>query len=684
MEKKQFKTESKKMLDMMINSVYTHKEIFLRELISNASDAIDKRYFQALTRNEWSLPRAEYAIKIAADSENRTLTITDNGCGMTAEELENNLGTIAKSGSGEFKLENGDDDIDIIGQFGVGFYSAFMVSDKITVKSRALGADEAYVWESEGVEGYTIEPCEYDEYGTEIVLHIKEDTENERYGEFLEEFPLRDLVKKYSDYIRYPILMDVERQREIKKDNDEADQDGENKEPEYETYTTTETLNSMVPLWHKPASEVTEEQYKDFYSSHFYDYTAPLKTIHSHIEGTVDYEMLLFIPGKAPHDYYTKAYEKGLQLYADGVMIMEKCPDMLPDYFNFVRGIVDSSDFTLNISRETLQHNHQVKAIAKSIEKKIKSELLKMQDKDRAKYREFFEQFGVQLKYGIYLDYGEHKDFLQDLLLFCSTKQSALADADKDESEKTGDACGDFAEECSCGHDDKHDDEHCCCHDHEDEKYAYVTLKEYVEAMPEDQKAIYYCCAETTDLAAAMPRTAMVCGKGYEVLLLTDEVDEFAIKVVDSYQEKRFVNINTADLDIATDEEKDTLKEENEAYKELLSYMQEVLEGEVKTVRFSNTMQEHPVCLTSEGYMSADMAKVLSQMPGNESFAHVDMALEINLDHPVAKTLKTAFVTDKDKVARYTKILYAQARQISGLEIKDPVKLSEMICDLLV
>ena len=630
MAKKQFRTESRKMLDMMINSVYTNKEIFLRELISNASDAIDKRYFRSLTDSSVGLSRDEYAINITVDKEARTITVSDNGCGMTDKDLEQNLGTIAHSDSGEFKTDNKDDNISIIGQFGVGFYSAFMVASRIVVTTRAIGSDVAYVWESESVDGYTITETAKDSFGTEIVMYLKEDQENETYSEFMDAYRIQGLIRKYSDYIRYPIRMDVETSRPVEgSDSEDA--------PKYETVVENRTLNSMVPIWHRKASDVSEDEYAEFYKAHFYDSQAPLRTIHSHIEGNVEYEMLLFVPQNAPYDYYSKDYVKGIQLYSDGVMIMEKCSDLLPDYFNFVRGVVDSSDLTLNISRETLQQNYQVKTIAKSIEKKIKSELLKMQKEDREKYETFFKAFGGQLKYGVYSDYGIHKEVLQDLLVFRSTSSD-----------------------------------------------RYITLKEYVESMPESQKSIYYAFADTPELAAQLPRTQAVVDKGFDVLLLCDDIDEFALGAINIYNEKGFKNVTAGDLDLSTDEEKDALKKANEESVEMFASMQEALEGKVKVVRFSSSLGEHPVSLSSEGYISAEMARILSKMPGNEAFANAEMALEINLNHKIADTLRNLFAQDKDKLALYTKILYAQARQISGLEIENPVELSNMICELMV
>ncbi len=638
MEKKAFRTESKKMLDMMINSIYTHKEIFLRELISNASDAIDKRTFRALTETSLGLDRSEYAIEIERDKEARTITLRDNGCGMTPEELENNLGTIAKSGSLEFKNENGKQDgVDIIGQFGVGFYSAFMVSKKITVKSRALGAENAYVWESEGADGYTIEPCDYALYGSEITLYLKDDTEEEKYGEFLEEYRVRELVKKYSDYIRYPIKMKVEKTRYIKSENEDGTPASE--EPKYETYTSVETLNSMVPIWHKDSAEVTEEEYANFYVEKFFDYQAPAKVIRSKSEGKVSYETLLFVPAKAPFNYYSKDFEKGLQLYSGGVMIMERCADLLPDYFNFVRGLVDSEDFSLNISREMLQHDYQLKAIAKSLEKKIKNELGKFLANDREKYEAFFTEFGSQLKYGVYADFGKYKNELQDLIMFKSSAEK-----------------------------------------------KYVTLKEYVARMKEEQKAIYYACGETLELIEMLPKTEAVKSKGYEVLYLTENVDEFAIRSLEEYDGKKFVNVCDDKLDISTDEEKAEIEEANKNATELLTFMKDSIgEASVNAVRFTNTLKDHPVCLSSEGNISTEMEKVLSQMPGNMGDApKAETVLEINENHAVAGKLRDLFAAgEKEKVGEYAKILYMVARLISGLPVEAPTELASKVCDLM-
>ena len=628
MQKKKFKTESQKLLDMMINSIYTHKEIFLRELISNASDAIDKLYYRSLTDDSVKLKREDYKITIEADKDGRNLIISDNGCGMTKDELENNLGTIAKSGSFDFKKENPDKtDVDIIGQFGVGFYSAFMVSDKITVVSKAYGSDEAWKWESEGVDGYTIEPCEKEETGTTITMHLKEDTEDEKYSDYLDEYTIRRLVKKYSDYIRYPIKMDVETEK-LK----------EGTKDEYEKVIETETLNSMIPLWKKNQSEVTDEEYANFYRDKFYDYEAPAKVITQKSEGLSTFEALLFIPEHAPFDYYTKNFEKGLELYSSGVLITEKCKELLPDYFGFVRGIVDSADLTLNISRETLQHDRQLKVIAKAIEKKIRTELAKMLEEDREKYEKFWAAFGLQLKYGLYEGYGANKENLKDLVLFTSSKDKKLA-----------------------------------------------TLKEYVSRAKEDQKSIYYACAETVDKALMLPQVEAVISKGYEVLCLTDDVDEFAFKMMHDYDGKEFKNVCTDKLDIATEEENKELKEENENSKEMLNFMKESIGDKVFAVRFTNTLGDHPVSLSSEGEVSVEMEKVLSKMPASEGMSpKAQTVMEINKAHPIAAKLKELYETDKDKLAKYSKILYAQARLINGLALDNPSELSSLVCDLMI
>lgn len=627
MKKKQFKTESQKLLDMMINSIYTHKEIFLRELISNASDAIDKLYFRSLTDSSVGLSRSDYAIFIKASKDTRTLTISDNGCGMSEDELENNLGTIAKSGSFDFKKNNDQNgEVDVIGQFGVGFYSAFMVADKITVLTRPFGSAVAYKWESEGVDGYTVSECEKATFGTEIILHIKEDGEDERYSEFLEEYRIRGLIKKYSDYIRYPIKMEVtnEKLKEGTKD-------------EYESVTEIETLNSMVPIWKKASGEVSTEEYNSFYTEKFYDYEAPARVITQKSEGTATYTALMFIPAQAPFNYYTKDFEKGLELYSSGVMIMERCADLLPDYFGFVRGLVDSADLSLNISREMLQHDRQLKVIAKALEKKIKSELEKMLETDREKYEKFFDAFGIQLKYGLYQDYGMHKDTLKDLLLF---KSSA--------------------------------------------KDGYTSLKEYVSAMKEEQKAIYYASGESVQKIAMLPQVETVKSKGYEVLYLTDDVDEFALKMLGKYGEKEFKNVTAEALDIATDEEKKAIKEENDSSEAMLSFIKEKL-GKVSAVKFTNTLVKHPVCLSSEGDLSVEMAKVLKKMPGaDENIPTANVVLEINLNHPIAGKLKSLYESDKDRLEKYAKILYAEACLIGGISLENPAELTELISELMI
>ncbi|MBR2930950.1 MAG: molecular chaperone HtpG [Clostridia bacterium] len=625
MKKKQFKTESKKLLDMMINSIYTHREIFLRELISNANDAIDKLYFRSLTDSSVAPTRADYAIFIEADKEARTLTVTDNGCGMTEEELEANLGTIARSGSLDFKSKTESEDIDIIGQFGVGFYSAFMVASKVVVTSRPYGAETAYRWESEGADGYTVEECEMESFGTSITLHIKEDCEEERFSEYLEEYTIRSLVKKYSDYIRYPIKMEVSRE--------EKEEDGEG----YKTVTTVETLNSMVPIWKRPSGEVSDEEYADFYKTKYYDYEGPLKVITQRLEGAATFTAMLFIPKRAPFNYYTKEYEKGLELYSSGVMIMEKCADLIPDYFSFVKGLVDSSDLTLNISRETLQHDRQLKVMAKAIEKKIRGELEKMMESDRTSYERFFEAFGIQLKYGVYSDYGMHKDTLKDLLLFKSSGEK-----------------------------------------------RYVSLKEYVASMKEEQKSIYYAAQDSVERIEMLPQVKAVKAKGYEVLYLTDDVDEFALRLLESYDGKSFANVTAESLDIATDEEKEQQKSENEASGDMLGFMKDAI-GKVSAVRFTPSLSDYPVCLSSEGELSVEMAKTLKRMPGAEAgIPDASVILEINMEHPIAAKLKSLYESDKDKLASYAKILYFEACLISGIELEDPTELTKLVSELMI
>ncbi len=625
MAKKQFKAESKRLLDLMINSIYTHKEIFLRELISNASDAMDKLYYKSLSDGATGLSRDDFEIRLEADKDARVLRIRDNGIGMTQEELDQNLGVIAKSGSLKFKSENEKtEDIDIIGQFGVGFYSAFMVSDHVRVESKAFGEEKAYAWESDGADGYTIRECEKAEHGTEITLHIKDDTDDEKYGEFLDSYRLRGLVKKYSDYIRYPIRMEVEKTR--------AKEDAEN---EYEHYFELETLNSMVPLWKKNKNEISDEEYNNFYKEKFFDWQDPLKVIHTSAEGTATYNALLFIPEKAPMDYYSRDYEKGLQLYASGVLIMEKCGDLLPDYFGFVKGLVDSQDLSLNISREMLQHDRQLKLIASRIEKKIASELKSMCANDREKYEKFFESFGLRLKFGMYENYGVNKDALKDLILFKSSEGKMR------------------------------------------------TLKEYVDSMKEGQEHIYYACGDSAERIARLPQTEAVLDKGYEVLYLTDDVDEFALMVLNEYEGKGFKNVSAEDARVQTEEEKEAAKQRTEENKSLLEKMQDILGEQVKAVRLSTTLKNHPVCITTDGAVSMEMEKVLNSQPGMEQQKiKAEQILEINAEHAVFETLRR-FETDEEKLEKYTKVLYDQALLIEGRAIEDPVSYANAVAELL-
>ena len=629
MEQKQFQAESKRMLDLMIHSIYTHKEIFLRELISNASDAIDKLYFRSLTDDQVGKSRDDFYIEITPDKEKRTLTITDNGIGMTAEELEQNLGVIAHSGSRAFKSENTlDENTDIIGQFGVGFYSAFMVAKRVTVRTKAYGSDTAYIWQSEGVEGYTVDTCEKSDVGTEIVLELLDDTEDEKYSEFLEEFRIRQLVKKYSDYIRFPIRMEITREK-LK----------EGSESEYETSIDVETLNSMTPMWKKNKNELTEEDYTTFYRDKFFDYTEPLLHIHNRSEGTVTYNSLLYIPAKAPYDFYTKDYEKGLQLFASGVMIMDKCADLLPDHFSFVRGLVDSEDLSLNISREMLQHDRQLKLIAKSLEKSIKNELAKLLKTDREKYTEFWKAFGIQLKFGVYNNFGANKELPQDLLMFHSS---------------------------GC-----------------DDAESFTTLAEYVTRMRADQKYIYDAAGEPVTRCAGLPAAELVRDKGYEVLYLTENVDEFAIQMLMKYQDKEFKNVSAGDLGLESEEDKTALEEKNAAAKDLFEEMQKALAGKVKAVRLSNRLKNHAVCLSSDGQLSLEMEKVLNTMPTGQK-VQAERVLELNPDHPVFATLERLLTEDKEKLDKYADLLYQQALLIEGMPVEDPVALSKMICDLMV
>lgn len=623
METKEFKAESKRLLEMMINSIYTHKEIFLRELISNASDAMDKLYFKSMNEN-LGITRSDMAITLEIDKDERRLTISDNGIGMTKDELENNLGTIAKSGSLAFKNENEKtEDVSIIGQFGVGFYSAFMVAKRCTVISKAYGAEQAYMWQSEGVDGYTISEADKATYGTQIILDIKDSTEEEDYDEFLTPYKIKSLVKKYSDYIRYPIRMDVEHERKK-----------EGTEDEYEKYTETETLNSMTPLWKKAKSEVTDEEYNGFYRDKFFDYDEPLLHIHTKTEGTATYSSLLYIPSKAPYDYYSKSYEKGLQLYSGGVMIMEKCADLLPDYFSFVKGLVDSEDLSLNISREMLQHDRQLKVIAKSVEKSIKNELKKLRNNEREKYEKFFETFGTQIKYGIYESFGQAKDNLQDLLLF-----------------KTSNG-------------------------------GMTTLEEYVSRMKEDQKYIYFASGSSVARIESLPQTEMVKDKGYEILYFTDHVDEFCVQMMHDFDGKEFKSVSSDDLGLENEEEKEEIKKTQEDNKELFDFMTEKLSGKVKAVKLSQRLKTHPVCITSEGMLSVEMEKVLSAMPGDQG-VKAEKILEINASHPIFEKLRSLFATDKDKVAEYADILYTQALLIEGMPIENPVEFTNKLCEIM-
>lgn len=623
MKTKQFKAESKKLLDLMINSIYTHKEIFLREIISNASDAIDKLYFKSLTDENVGLDKNDFCIRITADKENRTLMISDNGIGMTAEELENNLGVIAKSGSQKFKAENSNENIDIIGQFGVGFYSSFMVSKKVKVITKAYGSEEAFCWESAGAEGYTVSSAEKETVGTDIILSISDNTEEVNYDEFLDSYRISALVKKYSNYIRYPIKMEFE-----------TSVPSEDKEGEYETVSEERVLNSMLPLWKKNKSEITEDEYNSFYREVFYDYEAPLRVIHSKTEGQATYNALLYIPSRVPFDYYSKNYEKGLQLFSKGVLITDKCSELLPDYFNFVKGLVDSEDLSLNISREMLQHDHQLRLISKTIEKKIKSELVKMLNTDREKYEQFFDEFGASLKFGVYSDYGMHKDELVDLLMFRTSAEN-----------------------------------------------KYVTLKEYTQRVKAEQKSIYYAAGETVARIEMLPQVEAVKEKGYEILYLTDYVDEFAVKTIMSYSDMTFINICADEADFDTDEEKNALKTENENYSEMLSFMKDSL-ADVSAVRFTNKLKNHTACLSNEGAISAEMEKVINSMPGNNS-VKAELVLEININHPISEKIKLLYDEDKDKLVSYAKILYNQARLIGGMSIDDPSEFAKLISELM-
>ncbi|HPY83850.1 MAG TPA: molecular chaperone HtpG [Ruminococcus flavefaciens] len=634
METKQFKAESKRLLDMMIHSIYTHKEIFLRELISNASDAIDKLYFKSLTDDKVGLNKDDFAIWITADKDSRTLKISDNGIGMTEEELENNLGTIANSGSFKFKNENKlEEDNQIIGQFGVGFYSAFMVAKKVTVITKAYGSDKAYQWESEGVDGYTITEAEKANAGTEIILEMLDDTEDENYTEFLDQYRIKGLVKKYSDYIRFPVKMEVSHSRP----KEQSEEDKEAKKPlEYEDYVEVETLNSMVPLWKKNKSELKEEDYKHFCTEKFYDYTEPLKYAHVKNEGVPSYNALLYIPGRAPFDFYSKDYEKGLQLYSNGVLIMDKCADLLPDYFSFVKGLVDSEDLSLNISREMLQHDRQLKVIAKSIEKTISSELKKMLKNDREKYEEFWKAFGLQIKYGAYSDYGMNKEKLQDLLLFTSSNEKKL-----------------------------------------------VTLDEYVTGMREDQKYIYYAAGDSIERLEQLPQTELVKDNGYEILYLTDKVDEFVMRTLHSYKEKEFRNVSSDDLGIENTEKQEEIKAKEEESTDMLKTLGEALEGKVSKVVLSQRLKTHPVCISTEGDITLEMEKVLNSMPSDQK-VKAQRVLEINPEHEIYGKLKALSDSgDSEKLGKYAKLLYTQALLIEGMDIENPVEFSNLICELM-
>ena len=623
MKKRKFKTESKRVLDLMINSIYTNKEIFLRELVSNASDALDKLYYLSLTDKDIKVKKNELEIKIDVDKEKRTLTITDNGCGMTEEELENNLGVIAESGSLHFKEENdGKKDVNIIGQFGVGFYSAFMVSSKVVVESKSYKEEESHIWESTGVDGYTISKGKKETTGTKITLYLKEDTEDYNYSDFLTEYKIRDIIKKYSDYISYPIKMMVENTR--KKENSD----------EYETYTEEATLNSRIPLWKKDKKKIKEEEYNNFYTDRFYDYSEPLKVMHFNMEGNVNFTALLYIPSHAPYDFYSKEYEKGLSLYTNGVLIMDKCKELLPDYFGFVRGIVDTEDIPLNISRETLQDNKNIKLIAKSIESKVKKELLSMIDNERDKYEEFYKAFGMGLKFGIYNDYGMNKDKLSDLIMFYSSKDKKL-----------------------------------------------TTLKEYVSRMKEGQETIYYASGETVDKIDMLPQVEAVKDK-YEVLYLTEYVDEFSIMTLSEYDGKKFKNVSSENADLSTEEEKKHINEINDNNKDMLAEMKEILKDNVKEVKFTNKLKNHPVCLTTEGEISTSMEKVINSMPTGEKIKASEV-LEINSDHKISDKLKELYKDNKEEFEKYTKVIYFEARLIEGLPIENPTEMSNLMCDIM-
>lgn len=639
MAKKQFKAESKRLLDLMINSIYTHKEIFLREIISNASDALDKLCYLSLTDDKVGMSRSDFFISVRPDKDARTLTVSDNGIGMTDEEMEKNLGIIANSGSFKFKndldkSEKDEKDIDIIGQFGVGFYSAFMVADHVKVISKAYGSDKAYCWESDGADGYTITETEKAAVGTDIIMSIKPDTEEESYGEFLETYRLRSLIKKYSDYIRYPIRMDIEKTRSV--ETDETDENG-NKKTKTETYIENETINSMVPIWQRSKNEVSDEDCKKFYKEHFFDPEDPVRVIRVNAEGAVQYKAMLFIPSRAPYDYFTKEYEKGLQLYTSGVMIMDKCSDLIPEHFRFVRGVVDSQNLSLNISREILQHDRQLRTIAANLEKKIKSELKKMMTDDREGYDKFYNAFGLQLKYGIANEYGIHKELLSDLIMFFSSTEKKL-----------------------------------------------VSLSEYVSRMPEEQKYIYYACGESVSKLDTLPQTELIRDKGYEILYMTDSVDEFVVRMLGKFDDKEFKSVNDKDLGIETDEEKKETEKKAEESRELLDFVKESLGGKVKDVRISSKLKSHPVCLTTDGEITLEMEKYFKSLPGSEMGGiQAERVLELNPEHPAFKALEKAFETDKEKAGKYAEILYTQSLLIAGMDIENPAEYADLVCSLM-
>ena len=625
MEKKEFKSESRRLLDLMINSIYTNKDIFLRELISNASDALDKLYYRSLTDEKVKVDKDDLLIHLAFNKDERTITITDTGCGMTKEELEENLGTIAKSGSLAFKDNmTSEEKVDIIGQFGVGFYSAFMVSDRIVVKTKSYDSKEAYVWESEGVDGYTIDKCKKDDIGTEITLYIKEDTEEDEYSKYLEEYELKSLVKKYSDYISFPIQMEVTHHH--MKDEEKR---------EYEDIKETETLNSMIPIWKKNKNDVSEDDYDNFYMDKFNDFDKPLKVISSSVEGMCSYKSLLFIPSHAPYDFFTQNYEKGLSLYSNGVLIMDKCADLLPDYFAFVRGVVDSEDLSLNISREVLQESNNLKLIAKNIESKVRKELETLLKEDREKYISFFKTFGVQIKYGVYNNFGADKDKLKDLVMFYSSKKDKL-----------------------------------------------ITLKEYVENMKDGQDKIYYAAGSSISKIDKLPQVEQVKDKDFDILYLTDYVDEFCVTAIQEYDSKKFANVESEDLGLESEEEKEEVKKVNEESKDMLGAMLEIIGDDISEVKLSKKLKSHPVCLTTKGDISIEMQKVFDAMP-NDLGVKAEMILEVNEKHPISKKLKDLYESDKESFDKYTKILYSEARMIAGLPIEDPTEISNLICEVI-